>query len=397
MKLNIGVFFGGESCEHEISCISANQALKAIDLEKYDVTPIYVSKNLDLYTGEELWDLSNYGNLDALCNKLTKITLIKDQNKVFVRPIKEGFFKKTYPTIDVAFLVMHGTNGEDGTLQGYMEMLKLPYTSSDVLGSAIGQDKAIMKLILQSEDIPMVPWFYFLYQDFENDPKPYIEKANAIGYPLIIKPANLGSSIGIEIVHDESEFEEKVKEAAQYDFKIVVEQMVQDLKEVNISVLGNINKAKYSAIEEVMKNDEILSFENKYVGGGKTKATKGAKAAPTKGSKGMASTSRKVPADLTDEQQSTIEQLALKTFKVLNANGCVRIDFMIDRKDGKVYVNEINSIPGSLAFYLWQEVGLNFQEECDELIRNALKRYHEKEKKTFSFETNVLSSYGRKS
>ena len=391
MKLKVAVFFGGESCEHEISCISANQVLHALDIEKYEVTPIYIAKNMDLYTGEELWDLANYADLNVLCSKLKKVSLVKDNNTVYIKPVKTSLFEKNFPSIDVAFLVMHGTNGEDGTLQGYMEMLKLPYTSSGILGSAIGQDKAIMKIVLQSGNIPMTPWFYFLYADFEEKSEEYIKKANDIGYPLIIKPANLGSSIGIEIAHNEEEFIAKVKEASKYDFKLVVEKMVEDLKEVNISVLGNVYDAKLSAIEEVKKTDEILDFENKYLGNAKGSKTK----MPTKGSKGMASTSRIVPAPLSDKQNEEVRKYALDSFRLLNASGCVRIDFLIDNKDGKVYVNEINSIPGSLAFYLWQEVGMDFSKECDELIKYALKRYHEKEKKTYSFETNILSNFRR--
>lgn len=394
MKLNVAVFFGGESCEHEISCISANQVLHALDQDKYEIIPVYIAKNMDLYVGDELWDLSNYYDLNKMCQGLKKVSLVKDNNKVYIKPIKTSLLQKNYPSVDVAFLVMHGTNGEDGTLQGYMEMLKLPYTSSNILGSAIGQDKAIMKIVLQSQNIPTVPWFYFLYSDFEKDNELYINKADEIGYPLIIKPANLGSSIGIEIVHSKEEFVDKVREASKYDFKLVVEQMIKDLKEVNISVMGDLNDAKLSAIEEVLKGDEILSFENKYPSGGKGTKTKGA--TKTKGSKGMASTSRRVPALIDKNQEDEVRHLALETFKVLNASGCVRIDFMIDNADGKVYVNEINSIPGSLAFYLWQEEGINFSDECDELIKNALKRYHEKERKTFSFDTNILSSFRRK-
>ena len=392
MKLNVAVFFGGESCEHEISCISANQAIKALDRDKYNVIPLYINKHMDIYYGEALEDLANYCDLDALCSKLEPVTLVKEMNKVSIVPIKSGLFKKkSLGTIDVAFLVMHGTNGEDGTLQGYMEMLKLPYTSSDVLGSAIGQDKAIMKLVLKAEDVPMTPWFYCLVSDFMEDESHYIKMAEDLGYPVIIKPANLGSSIGIEIAHNSEEFADKMKKAGAYDFKLVVEKMITELKEVNISVMGNMTKAKVSAIEEVLKNNEILSFGDKYEGGSKACKAK----VPTKGSKGMAATSRKVPATLSVEDQKTIEDLALKTFKVLNAYGCVRIDFLIDKKTNAIYVNEINSIPGSLAFYLWQEVGVDFSSECDELINNALKRYHAKEKKTFSFATNILSNFRR--
>ncbi len=391
MKLNVAVFFGGESCEHEISCITGNQALKAIDEEKYEIIPIYVSKNSDLYTGEKLFELKNYWDLNALCNDLTKICLYKDGNKAYMKPIK-GMFAKATP-LDLAFLCMHGTNGEDGVLQGMLEMLDLPYTSSNVLGSAIGQDKAIMKEVLEYEKIPMVPWFYLFSNEIDEKYEDFKQKAFKIGYPLIVKPANLGSSIGIEVVHNQEELKEKLKECAKYDDKLVVEKMVKNLKEVNISVMGNIDKFKASAIEEVMKNDELLSFKDKYEGSGSKKTGAKSVKLPTKGSKGMASTSRVVPAKLSDKQESEIREYALKAFKVLNASGVVRIDFMIDRDTDLVYLNEINSIPGSLAFYLWTAVDVDFKKECDILLDNAIKKYRDKKKKTRTFDTNILSHY----
>ncbi len=391
MKLNVAVFFGGESCEHEISCITGNQALKAIDEEKYEIIPIYVSKNSDLYTGEKLFELKNYWDLNALCNDLTKICLYKDGNKAYMKPIK-GMFAKATP-LDLAFLCMHGTNGEDGVLQGMLEMLDLPYTSSNVLGSAIGQDKAIMKEVLEYEKIPMVPWFYLFSNEIDEKYEDFKQKAFKIGYPLIVKPANLGSSIGIEVVHNQEELKEKLKECAKYDDKLVVEKMVKNLKEVNISVMGNIDKFKASAIEEVMKNDELLSFKDKYEGSGSKKAGAKSVKLPTKGSKGMASTSRVVPAKLSDKQESEIRKYALKAFKVLNASGVVRIDFMIDKDTDLVYLNEINSIPGSLAFYLWTAVDVDFKKECDILLDNAIKKYRDKKKKTRTFDTNILSHY----
>lgn len=390
MKLNVAVFMGGKSTEHEISCISANQAIEALDKDKYNVIPVYISKNNDLYYGDELLSLKNYADLNDLCSKLKKISLYKDNNKVYLKPIK-GLFKKAVP-IDVAFEVVHGTNVEDGSLAGLLEMLDLPYTGSNVLGSAVGQDKAIMKEIFAYEKIPMVDWFYFFAHEYKEQLPEIKKKAKKIGYPLIIKPANLGSSVGIQIVHNEKELEEKIKEASKYDFKLVVEKMIQHLKEVNISVIGNIFDAKVSAIEEVYKNDELLSFKDKYEGGSKS-CKKLKVPVKTVGSKGMASTTRKIPANITKKQQADIEKYALAAFKALNANGVVRIDFMIDTKTNKVYINEINSIPGSLAFYLWNENGIDFTKECDMLVENALKMYREKDKKTYSFDTNVLKNY----
>ena len=389
MKLNVAVFMGGQSCEHEISCITANQAIKALDSEKYEIIPVYVAKNSDLYTGEKLFELKNYYDLDALCGSLDKVCLYKDGNKTYIKPIK-GLMAKAQP-IDVAFLAMHGTGGEDGSLQGLLELMDIPYTSSNVLGSAIGQDKVIMKQVLEAEKVPMLPWFYVFSNEIDDNIKDIEAKAKEISYPLIIKPANLGSSIGIEIVHKKSELLKGLKECARYDSKLVIEKMVTKLKEVNISVMGNVYDPQLSAIEEVMKNDELLSFKDKYEGGG---AKKGATKAKLPGSsKGMASTSRKVPAELTKKQEKTVRDNAVKAFRALNANGVVRIDYIIDNDTKAVYVNEINSIPGSLAFYLWKEVGIDFTRECDILIDNALKMYREKKKMTRSFDTNILSNY----
>lgn len=392
MKINVAVFFGGRSTEHEISCISANQVLHALDSDKYEVIPVYISRENEFFTGDELFDLANYsGFLKDPASVLKKVALYKDGNRTFLKQV-EGLFKKPQP-IDVAFPVVHGTNVEDGSLAGYLQMLDVPYTSCDVLGGSLGQDKAVMKDIFRSEGIPMVDYFVVYGSDFEENRKSYLAQAKQIGFPLIAKPANLGSSIGIETINNQKEFAEKVEECLKYDFKVVVEHMIEDLKEVNVSVIGTNDEARCSAIEEVTNG--FLDYDKKYNPNGSKGSKKlGVKASGNKtASKGMASTVRKVPADLTKTQQKTIEETALKVFRVLNSYGCVRIDFMIDKKDGTVYCNEINTIPGSLAFYLWKENGISFTEECDELIENALKRYARRAKKTYSFDTNILDNY----
>ena len=392
MKINVGVFFGGKSTEHEISCISANQAIHALDSEKYEVIPVYISKDNEFYVGDELFDLKNYSSfIKNPASVLTKVMIYKDGNAVKIRPVK-GLLKKEMQ-IDIAFQVVHGTNVEVGSLAGYLEMLDLPYTSCNVLGGAVGQDKAVMKDIFKAEGIPMTDYFVVYGSEFEDKYEDYLAKAEKIGFPLIAKPANLGSSIGIEIIKDKDEFKEKVENCLEYDFKVVVEQMVQDLKEVNISVIGTTEKARCSVIEEV--SNGFLDFDKKYQPGGGKKS--GVKApAKSSASKGMASTVRKVPAQLEEGQKEQIEEIALKVFRILNAHGCVRIDFMIDRSNNAIYCNEINTIPGSLSFYLWKEVGLEFDKECDELINNALNRYARKAKKTYSFDTNILDSYAKK-
>ncbi|MBR6724399.1 MAG: D-alanine--D-alanine ligase [Erysipelotrichaceae bacterium] len=395
MKICVGVFFGGKSTEHEISCISANQAIHALDSDKYDVLPIYISKDNEFYIGDELFDLANYSSfISNPSSVLEKVMIYKDGNNVKVRPMK-GMFKKER-TIDVAFPIVHGTNVEDGSLAGFLQMLDIPYTSCDVLGGAVGQDKTVMKDIFKAEGIPMVDYFVVYNADFEDAYEDYFKKAKKIGFPLIAKPANLGSSIGIEVIKTEEEFEEKISECLKYDFKVVVEKMIANLKEVNISIIGGDEKAKCSAIEEVTNG--FLDFDKKYQpGSGSKGAKKGVKVPAAKGaSKGMASTVRKVPAELKEGQKEEIEKIALKVFRALNSFGCVRIDFMIDNDTDKVYCNEINTIPGSLAFYLWKEEGVDFSQECDELINNALNRYARRSRKTYSFDTNILDNYAKK-
>ena len=395
MKICVGVFFGGKSTEHEISCISANQAIHALDSDKYDVLPIYISKDNEFYIGDELFDLANYSSfISNPSSVLEKVMIYKDGNNVKVRPMK-GMFKKER-TIDVAFPIVHGTNVEDGSLAGFLQMLDIPYTSCDVLGGAVGQDKTVMKDIFKAEGIPMVDYFVVYNADFEDAYEDYFKKAKKIGFPLIAKPANLGSSIGIEVIKTEEEFEEKISECLKYDFKVVVEKMIANLKEVNISIIGGDEKAKCSAIEEVTNG--FLDFDKKYQpGSGSKGAKKGVKVPAAKGaSKGMASTVRKVPAELKEGQKEEIEKIALKAFRALNSFGCVRIDFMIDNDTDKVYCNEINTIPGSLAFYLWKEEGVDFSQECDELINNALNRYARRSRKTYSFDTNILDNYAKK-
>lgn len=391
MKLKVAVIFGGKSTEHEISCISASQVINALNKEKYEIIPVYISKTGGFYTGESLFDLGNYSNfISNPDSTLTKVSIYKDGNEVKISPIK-GLFKKS-ETIDVAFPVVHGTNVEDGSLAGFLNMLEIPYTSCDVLGGAVGQDKAVMKDIFKANDIPMVKYFVVYNEDFDDQYSKYLSQAKKIGFPVIAKPASLGSSIGIEIIKDQKEFKEKIKNCLKYDFKVVVEEMVKNLKEVNISVIGNTQTSKLSAIEEVTNG--FLDFDKKYVNGSKgSKKLANVSSSKSDVSKGMASTARKVPAKITRSQSKQIGEIALKVYKVLNAYGCVRIDFMINSKTGKVYCNEINTIPGSLAYYLWKYEKLDFSDECDLLIKNALLRFTKQAKKTYSFDTNILDGY----
>ncbi|MBF1089002.1 MAG: D-alanine--D-alanine ligase [Solobacterium sp.] len=392
MKLNIAVFFGGESVEHEVSIISAHQAIEALDKNKYNVIPVYVSKERKLYVSDLLKDMSNYKDLKHLISQCTQVSITSEDNRVVIRPVKTSLFgPKELGTIDVAIPVMHGTNGEDGTIQGFFEMLKVPYAGCDLYGAAIGQDKVLQKNVLNDNNLPITNWFWVYGAEMDTRQSEILDKVHRLIYPVIIKPARTGSSVGISIAHNDEEYLACFDEARQYDEKIITEKVVKPMREINCSVVGDSYSCVASVLEEVssVSQDELLSFSDKYLGG--SKSTK------SEGSKGMASTARIVPAPLTDEQTRLIQQLAKETFRVLGTSGVCRIDFLMDADTKKVYVNEINTIPGSLAFYLWQAAGVSFSELMDKLVELALDRERRRSKMTFSYETNILSNFSASS
>lgn len=394
MKLNVAVFFGGESVEHEVSIISAHQAMNALDKNKYNVIPVYVAKNRKLYVGEALNDMNNYKNLNTLIDSLTQVSIARIDNAVVIQPVKTSFFgKKDLGTIDVAIPVMHGTNGEDGTIQGFFEMLKVPYAGCDLYGAAVGQDKVLQKHILSDNDLPITNWFWCYENEMDDNKEEILRKVHKLIYPVILKPARTGSSVGIAIAHNDEEYLECFEDARQYDEKVITEKVVKPMVELNCSVLGDGADCRASVIEQVgsVSGDELLSYKDKYQGGGK-----GAKSVSSKSS-GMASTARIVPAPISKEQTEYIQELARKTFKVLGAGGVSRIDFMMDAETKTVYVNEINTIPGSLAFYLWKEEGMSFTQLMDALVDQALERERRRSRMTFSYDTNLLSSYNANS
>ena len=392
MKLNIAVFFGGESVEHEVSIISAHQAIEALDKNKYNVIPVYVSKERKLYVSDLLKDMSNYKDLKHLISQCTQVSITSEDNRVVIRPVKTSLFgPKELGTIDVAIPVMHGTNGEDGTIQGFFEMLTVPYAGCDLYGAAIGQDKVLQKNVLNDNNLPITNWFWVYGAEMDTRQSEILDKVHRLIYPVIIKPARTGSSVGISIAHNDEEYLACFDEARQYDEKIITEKVVKPMREINCSVVGDSYSCVASVLEEVssVSQDELLSFSDKYLGG--SKSTK------SEGSKGMASTARIVPAPLTDEQTRLIQQLAKETFRVLGTSGVCRIDFLMDADTKKVYVNEINTIPGSLAFYLWQAAGVSFSELMDKLVEIALDRERRRSKMTFSYETNILSNFSASS
>lgn len=388
MKIKVGVIYGGETVEHEVSIISAVQAMNKLDQEKYEVIPIYITKDREWYTGEMLKDIEMYEDLN-LIKKYGKNVILYYNKGAYVLQNKK-FPRNIVTDIDIAFPVMHGTNGEDGVIQGYLQAIGIPFVGSDVYASVVGQDKVYMKNIFEDAKLPMTKYTWFYDCDYKNDKEQVLEDINKLKYPVIVKPATTGSSVGIKVAEDDEELFDAIDNAIQYDNKILVEEVVQNLKEVNISVVGNYEHQKLSEIEEVISADKFLTFDEKYIGGGKGKLKGGVKVPAKTASKGMASANRKLPADITKKLREEVEKIAIKAFKSLGSAGVCRIDFLIDEKAKKVYINEINSIPGSLAFYLWEAKDVKFTELLDDLINIGVKDYKKRISKTHSFESNIL-------
>ena len=385
MKTNIGVFFGGRSTEHEISIISANQAINAIDSRKYDVTPVYITKDGKWFTGSALLNLSNYRDIPALLNMCEEVymrPIYGDYNLYYSMP-KGVFSKKTIACkLDVVIPVLHGANGEDGTFEGILDSIGIPYAGCDTLSSANGMDKITMKMILRENGIPVVDYTWFTDRQWFAQRDELIDRIEQnMGYPVIIKPANLGSSIGIGCARNRNELCARVEDASRYASRIIVEHMVEQLQEINCSVLGDCDEFDTSVLEEPIKTTDILSYTDKYMGG-------------SKGAKGMQASAKKIPADLPVEMTKEIQRLAGETFRVLSCHGVSRVDVIVDKSTSKIYVNEINTIPGSLSFYLWEATGLTFDKLMDKLVSLALKRNTRRSQKTFSVPQNIFAMGG---
>ena len=388
-KIRAGVFFGGPSVEHEVSVITAMQAIQAMDPQRYEVIPVYTTKSGELYTGAHLAQLESYRNIPEALKQAQKVVLQKEGKDVVLMLAKQKRFGSSIVTaLDVALPIYHGTGGEDGVMQAHFERLGLPYTGPDVTSSAIGMDKWASKAMFKLHGVPCVEGVKVTQSQYFTDPEAAaqtIEKA--VGYPAIIKPYNLGSSVGIHKCRDRASLLEGLEDAFLYSQAVLAERAVQNLREINCAVLGDSEEARASVCEEPLNATDILTYADKYQSGGKTGKT-GAKSGG--GSKGMQSLARVVPADLSPEMTEKVQQLAIDAFRAIGACGCSRIDFLLDNQTGELYANEINTIPGSLAFYLWEKSGLSFSQLMDEMIRLALKRQRQQSLLHRSFETNLL-------
>lgn len=384
MKPTVAVFFGGKSVEHEISIISGIQALSALDKSKYNALPVYISKDNHFYTGSRMGDIKTYKNLDEAVRKSARVVPVPfGERAALIRYPAKRFKNNIVAVFDIAMPVVHGTNAEDGTLMGLLEMLGVPYTGCDVLSSALGMDKSAMKAVLRRHSLPVLDALVFTARQFASDEdRITAEIEDKFGYPVVIKPVNLGSSVGISLAQNRGELKNGIDLALEYSGRVLIERAVQNLREINCSVLGDIDEAIPSVCEEPITTNEILDYSDKYL----------SNAGEAGGKKsGMSSLKRKLPADIPKELEAKVRELAVKTFKALGCSGVARIDFLNDSKTGELYVNEINTIPGSLSFYLWEATGINFPDLLDRLIELALKRHRERKAVTFTYDVNILA------
>ncbi|MDH8678530.1 D-alanine--D-alanine ligase family protein [Fusibacter bizertensis] len=379
--INVGVFFGGTSVEHEVSIISAQQAIaQLLAMDGYKLVPIYISKQNRWYTGDYLLEVEHFKDLKKVLENSTRIQLVKGNRNAYLieDPIRQ-FHKALVDHIDLAFPIIHGTGGEDGSLQGLLEHLDIPYVGCNVLSASITMDKIASKLFLQSSGIRVVDgeWFYaHHWLNYQSDIIEDLEKK--LPYPMIVKPADIGSSVGIKSAKNRFELIEAIDFARFFSPRILVEKMLVGMREINISVLGDSEKLELSVCEEPISSNDFLTYEDKYVG--------------ERSSKGMSAAKRQIPANLTTEMKREIERMAAEAFIALDCAGVTRIDFMIEKETQLAYINEFNTVPGSLSFYLWEATGKSFKEMLKAMIDAAYRGYRRKEALTRSNDINILST-----
>jgi len=375
-KLNLAILFGAKSPEHEVSIITALQASEWIDRQRYQPYFIYLDRQNQAYLCPKI----SSSNLAQLIKKtLEQNRRIEFRRKAFL--VGRGLLKKIIP-IDAALLCFHGSYGEDGRIQGLLDFLEVPYTGSGVLGSALGMDKVATKAIFAKLGLPVTPYLWFYYSQLKQNTKEYLKLIRKrLNYPLFVKPANAGSSVGITKVTKEKQLSEAIKKASRYDQKILIEQSIEGAVDINCAVMGG-HRPIASVCEQPISEDQFLSFREKYLKGGKTK--------------GMAGLSRIVPAPIPNKIAAKIQEMAKLIFQEFSCWGMARIDFLYQKKTGKIYPNELNTIPGSLAFYLWKASGIRPEILIDKMISLALKRSRNQARLSYKFKSPILSQFSQK-
>ena len=388
--MNLAVFFGSRSCEHDVSVISALQLMNAVNPDEYTVIPVYISRDGIWYTGDALRRSETFRDFNPMAKGITRVIPDVTANAGDLwawPPQKTGLLGKLpapVAHIDCAIPVLHGMHGEDGTLQGLFEMANIPYASTGVLGSAIGMDKIACKYLLRGAKLPVLDFTWFTREEYEGEPEAVLDRVEkALPYPLFVKPAALGSTIGISRATDRESLAAAIGVAAKYDRRILVEVAVVNPTEINCAALGFGGEVRVSACEMPVSSDpeHVLTFVEKYM------RNAGAKGE----ARGMKALSRVLPAPIGEEMTGRIEEMTRRVFTLLDCKGTVRVDFILDENE-VLYVNEPNTIPGSMAFYLWKATGISFTELIDDMVRDAFRAYAEKNRNVFAYDSNILNS-----
>jgi D-alanine-D-alanine ligase len=375
-KIRVGVLFGSRSVEHEVSIVTAMEVFAAMDREKYDVVPIYIDKEGKWNTGKDLDKLESFMNLRLVTKEtLQECMLPAVVGQKSVVPAVSGGLSKE---IDIVFPALHGTYGEDGTIQGLLEMVGMPYVGCGVGAAAVGMDKVLQKAVFEKEGIPVVKYEWFMDVEWNKSKEEIIRRLeNKLGYPMCVKPANLGSSIGINIAKDRAELEWAIEVAKEFDRKLLIEEGLVGIDEINCSVMG-VDELEASVCEQPVKANKVLTYEEKYLLGGKTK--------------GMAGLARLLPAPIPDKLRDSIQNYAKMAFRAIGASGLSRIDFLVDIKKEKVYINEINTLPGGMSFYIWEKSGYTYSQVVDKLIDLGFERFNKYARLQRSFDTKLLKT-----
>ncbi|MEK7608249.1 MAG: D-alanine--D-alanine ligase family protein [Patescibacteria group bacterium] len=380
MKKTIAVVFGGRSAEHDVSIITAHTPIiqSLLALGQFDVWPIYIAKDGSWYSDQAMNDLA-YFKQDNFLEHLArqkKVRILFDKGLKIIWP---GIRQKTVQ-IDIVFPAMHGTLGEDGSLMGLLRMADVPFVGCDLFASAVSMDKVLTKQILAVENISVVPYTWFTRNDWGTDRSACIEKIAGLGWPVFVKPVHLGSSIGITKAKQSSELENAIEVAFHYDDKVLVEKSVENLIEVTLPIMGN-EELRLAAIERPLNKTEFFDFSDKYLSGNKNGG-------------GVNSRYSEIPANIDKELAGRVEDLGKRTYRTLGCSGIARVDFLVDETSRQIYVNEVNTLPGSLYYHNWKKAGISAVELVAKLVFLAEERFASQQKTTYTFHSDILKKAG---
>jgi len=372
----IGVFFGSRSPEHDVSILTGQLIISGLKKCGYNVIPVYIDKKGKWYSDPKLASMKFFTqNQVDLDKKLEGFNI--DFNKSTGKMVKQSGFLKGNVVFDIAFPAFHGQNGEDGTFQGLCEILNVPYVGCDVTSSAITMDKVLTKMIYKANNIPTVDFVSLNLNEWRLDKKSVLQKIKSLSLPVIIKPARLGSSIGISKAKNQKELEFGIEVALHYDEKVIVEKAVEDLMDVTCCLIGNDDPMP-SLLQESVFSSGFFSYEDKYLKGGGAQT-------------GKATQSIIIPARLDKKTTKEIQKAAIHVYKILGCSGIARVDFLYDKRSKKWYANEVNTLPGTLYHHLWKATGIEFEDLLKKLISFAEEKYQKKKQITYTFNSNILT------